>query len=100
MFRGTAHPSIGEMKDLSTYRGMPVYLHCPVRGSPPPTVTWIKDGQVIVLNYRHVFFPLNGTLKIASAEIADTGNYTCRAENVVGAAEKKMVLHIRGQIHY
>jgi hemicentin len=89
------HPSIKKMKDASTYRGETIYLNCPAQGNPRPTITWLKDGQPVVLDYRQAFFPLNGTLKLINVQTTDTGNYTCRAENVVGAVEKKMALFVR-----
>lgn len=93
----TAQPSIGRVIDTVALRSDAIYLHCPTSGNPPPDVTWIKDGEVIGLpSLRYVFFSNNGTLKILSAERADSGGYSCRAENVRGAAEKKLTVTVYG----
>ena len=84
-------------KNTVALHGSAIYLHCPTTGNPAPEVTWIKDGNVIGLpSLRHVFFSSNGTLKVISAETADSGRYTCRAENVRGAAEAKMTVTVYG----
>ncbi|XP_057363933.1 hemicentin-1 isoform X3 [Manis pentadactyla] len=64
-------------------------LDCQVTGSPPPTIMWLKDGQLI--NERDGFkVLLNGRkLVIAQAQVSDTGLYRCVATNTAGGLKKE-----------
>ncbi|KAG8517174.1 Hemicentin-1 [Galemys pyrenaicus] len=64
-------------------------LECPVTGSPPPTIMWLKDGQLI--DGRDGFkILLNGRkLVIAQAQVSDTGLYRCVATNTAGDHKKE-----------
>ncbi|XP_020958298.1 hemicentin-1 isoform X2 [Sus scrofa] len=64
-------------------------LDCQVAGSPPPTIMWLKDGQVI--DEREGFkILLNGRkLIIAQAQVSDTGLYRCVATNPAGDHKKE-----------
>uniref|UniRef100_A0A8C9DLV3 Hemicentin-1 n=1 Tax=Prolemur simus TaxID=1328070 RepID=A0A8C9DLV3_PROSS len=64
-------------------------LECQVIGSPPPTIMWLKDGQLI--DERDGFkILLNGRkLIIAQAQVSDTGLYRCVATNTAGDHKKE-----------
>ncbi|XP_012495412.1 PREDICTED: hemicentin-1-like, partial [Propithecus coquereli] len=64
-------------------------LDCQVTGSPPPTIMWLKDGQLI--DERDGFkILLNGhKLIIAQAQVSDTGLYRCVATNTAGDHKKE-----------
>ncbi|MXQ87588.1 hypothetical protein E5288_WYG017782 [Bos mutus] len=64
-------------------------LDCQVTGSPPPTIMWLKDGQLI--DERDGFrILLNGhKLVIAQAQVSDTGLYRCVATNTAGDHRKE-----------
>ncbi|XFG08582.1 hypothetical protein AB1E19_012206 [Capra hircus] len=64
-------------------------LDCQVTGSPPPTIMWLKDGQLI--DERDGFkILLNGRkLVIAQAQVSDTGLYRCVATNTAGDHKKE-----------
>nr|XP_044998229.1 hemicentin-1 isoform X3 [Jaculus jaculus] len=64
-------------------------LDCPVTGSPPPTIMWLKDGQLI--DERDGFkILLNGhKLVITQAQVSDTGIYQCVATNIAGDHRKE-----------
>ncbi|XP_068397521.1 hemicentin-1 isoform X4 [Eschrichtius robustus] len=64
-------------------------LDCQVTGSPPPTIMWLKDGQLI--DERDGFkILLNGyKLVIAQAQVSDTGLYRCVATNTAGDHKKE-----------
>lgn len=64
-------------------------LDCQVTGSPPPTIMWLKDGQLI--DERDGFrILLNGhKLVIAQAQVSDTGLYRCVATNAAGDHRKE-----------
>ncbi|KAK0177708.1 hypothetical protein PV328_001733 [Microctonus aethiopoides] len=59
-------------------------LECRVRGKPTPTITWLKDGQILQILDRHQQSDLADgicRLKIFNPDFYDSGLYTCRAEN-------------------
>ncbi|XP_044798653.2 hemicentin-1 isoform X3 [Bubalus bubalis] len=64
-------------------------LDCQVTGSPPPTIMWLKDSQLI--DERDGFrILLNGRkLVIAQAQVSDTGLYRCVATNTAGDHKKE-----------
>ncbi|XP_067585037.1 hemicentin-1 isoform X1 [Pseudorca crassidens] len=64
-------------------------LDCQVTGSPPPTIMWLKDGQLI--DERDGFkILLNGhKLVITQAQVSDTGLYRCVATNTAGDHKKE-----------
>ncbi|KAF1746889.1 hypothetical protein GCK72_023347 [Caenorhabditis remanei] len=69
-------------------------LHCPARGSPTPTITWLKDGIAIEPSSRYVYFDSGRQLQISSAEGSDQGRYTCIATNSVGSDDLENTLEV------
>ncbi|XP_059001185.1 hemicentin-1 isoform X2 [Mustela lutreola] len=69
-------------------------LDCQVRGSPTPTIMWLKDGQII--DERDGFkILLNGRkLVITQAQVSDTGLYRCVATNIAGDHRKEFEVTI------
>ncbi|KAK7933456.1 hypothetical protein WMY93_004352 [Mugilogobius chulae] len=85
-FRLTVHapPAIkgpSETTDVSVVLGFSTVLPCDVEGSPPPTITWLKDNQPIAL-------------RLGSAIGESTGLYTCKASNPAGTAIKHYSLSV------
>ena len=72
-----------------------VSLTCPTKGSPPPKITWKKDGHELASADRFVI-DNDGTLTISQAVLNDTGNYTCSAQNEVGVEEVTSSIDILG----
>lgn len=71
-----------------------VELGCSVRGSPKPTVQWIKDGDIIPRSdYFQVAEEFN--LHILGLVAADAGMYQCLATNDVGSAQSTAQLIVR-----
>jgi len=65
--------------------GSTALLQCMSSGSPRPTLTWLKDGVVLVPTLRHFFTADDQLLVIVQTEPSDTGNYTCVMTNVIGS---------------
>ena len=61
----------------------PISIECTVRGIPEPTITWMKDDQVLSVASGHVIYS-NGTLVIEKTNLDDKGKYTCTAKNIEG----------------
>ena len=77
-------------------------LVCWVSGTPTPTITWLKDDQVIgesrdysmltLTHQRHLLIVTNTTQHF-------TGRYTCRATNGLGEVTSTATLRIREDVH-
>ena len=74
-----------------------VELPCKVDAFPPPTFSWIKDGQVLSGNSLHHAVLPSGTLRIATVKVADSGEYKCVATNVAGELTKDYSLNVQGE---
>lgn len=59
-------------------------IHCKARGSPPPIVRWIKEGQQPYLEWPPHIRDDNGTLRFEGVRHEDVGQYTCVATSTQG----------------
>ena len=58
------------------------------RGFPEPKTTWFKNGAYLdPASSKRIRQTETGSLVIRDAENSDTGEYFCRAENLVGARD-------------
>ncbi|CAG9781712.1 unnamed protein product [Diatraea saccharalis] len=75
------------LRDRRVQTTYPVRLTCQVVGSPPPTLTWYKDGQEVTLDGRHTASQDEHfhTLEIAPTTLEDGGVYEAMARNSCGA---------------
>ncbi|XP_068104559.1 hemicentin-2 [Hyperolius riggenbachi] len=64
----------------------PLVLECDVSGSPPPAVSWWKDGFQLSVNVAK--------LQIDEISIDDEGVYTCVAANSAGEGRRDVVLNV------
>ncbi|KAE8293962.1 Hemicentin-1 Fibulin-6 [Larimichthys crocea] len=71
-----------------------VTLQCQADGSPPPSVTWHKDGQPLSESVRQRVLS-SGSLQIAFIQPSDTGRYTCTAANAAGTVNIEMSLTVQ-----
>ncbi|XP_053737549.1 hemicentin-1 isoform X1 [Synchiropus splendidus] len=71
-----------------------VTLECQADGSPPPSVTWHKDGQLLSGSVRQRIL-ISGSLQIVFVQPSDTGRYTCTAANVAGTVNLEMSLMVQ-----
>lgn len=80
-----SHPTFTRsIKDTYRPDENALILECRVRGKPTPTITWLKDGQILQILDRHQQSDLADgicRLKIFNPDFYDSGLYTCRAEN-------------------
>uniref|UniRef100_A0A8C1GCV3 Hemicentin-1 n=1 Tax=Cyprinus carpio TaxID=7962 RepID=A0A8C1GCV3_CYPCA len=85
---------VGEEVNQTVLMGQSVQLHCQSDAIPPPALSWQKDGRSL---YRKPGLSLSedsSLLKINSAQVQDTGRYTCEATNVAGKTEKHYNLNV------
>ncbi|KAM9722140.1 hemicentin-2 isoform 3-T3 [Dama dama] len=71
-----------------------VSMACPVRGSPPIHVSWLKDGLPLPLSHRTYLHSSGRTLRISQAQPADSGTFTCVASSPAGVANRHFVLQV------
>ncbi|XP_025060802.1 hemicentin-2 [Alligator sinensis] len=79
---------------ISVVRGGEKMLECEATGTPPPTVTWVKDGQPVVNGEGLLLQDRGWTLHIQEAQVSHAGRYTCLAENAMGQAEREFDLAV------
>uniref|UniRef100_A0A8C9N6Y6 Hemicentin-1 n=1 Tax=Serinus canaria TaxID=9135 RepID=A0A8C9N6Y6_SERCA len=89
-------PSISGSNDMVTVVvNNAVRLECEARGIPAPILTWLKDGSPVssVSNGLQV---LSGgrVLALPSAQLSDTGTYTCVAVNAAGESQRDIDLRV------
>lgn len=83
--------------EISALLNSIVKLECETRGLPVPTVTWYKDGQVVISSSQALYIDKGQFLHIPRAQVSDSATYTCHASNVAGMAEKSFRVDIYGK---
>ena len=73
----------------------------PSRGLPEPRITWLKDGEPLELDHsRDVRLLRAGRiLRLLSADIEDSGIYSCTVENKAGRDQRRYMLSVHGSTY-
>ncbi|XP_017276034.1 hemicentin-1 isoform X1 [Kryptolebias marmoratus] len=82
----------GEEVNASVMLGLPVELHCQSDAVPPPILSWRKDGRPLFRKPGLTVSADGSLFKVNSAQVQDSGRYTCEATNVAGKTEKNFNL--------
>uniref|UniRef100_A0A8B9PE79 Ig-like domain-containing protein n=1 Tax=Apteryx owenii TaxID=8824 RepID=A0A8B9PE79_APTOW len=82
------------LRKVSVVKAGETVLECEAVGTPPPTVTWVKDGQPVVNGDGLLLTDQGRRLRILKAE--DAGSYACLARNPLGSAVAHASLAVRG----
>lgn len=78
-----------EPSDDIAVQERPLVLYCQVEGIPPITITWRKNGAMVMDN-ENTFVLANGSLyvsrfqKVRGDGSSDEGEYDCMAQNRFG----------------
>ncbi|XP_072552129.1 netrin receptor DCC [Salminus brasiliensis] len=71
--------------NMFAYESMDIEMECAVTGNPPPSVHWVKNGEVVIpSDYFQIVD--GGNLQILGLVRSDEGFYQCVAENEAGNA--------------
>ena len=82
----TEKPSITTDPQGDTVReGENVTLFCNATGDPVLTISWTRNGSLVVTSARISFSDDNEKLTITNVSRTDSGEYLCVAENRVGS---------------
>ncbi|XP_042370765.1 hemicentin-1 [Plectropomus leopardus] len=84
----------GEEVNATVMLGRPVELHCQSDAVPPPTLSWRKDGRPLFRKPGLTVSADGSVLKVDSAQVQDSGRYSCEATNVAGKTEKNYNLNV------
>ncbi|KAJ8303582.1 hypothetical protein KUTeg_019978 [Tegillarca granosa] len=74
--------------DVSANAGDTITLPCKISGYPKPTVTWTKDGVSITTGISEA------GLTLTNVSASDSGQYTCKAHNILGCKSKIITLTV------
>jgi len=98
---GTKPTVVGKPTDAQVQIGQSARLQVQFAGQPLPEITWTKaDGQPLGENAK-IANDENGlaVLVFDSTTLTDKGGYIAKATNIVGSAEQKLNLDVKG-IHF
>lgn len=84
--------------DTYRYSDQKLILECRVRAHPAPSISWLKDGQILQgERYEQRYLDDDVyRLEIANPNTADNGRYTCRAVNELHTEEISHMIHVEG----
>uniref|UniRef100_A0A8C8RV15 Hemicentin-1 n=1 Tax=Pelusios castaneus TaxID=367368 RepID=A0A8C8RV15_9SAUR len=85
---------MGEEQNVSVLISQAVELRCQSNAIPPPMLTWLKDGRPLLKKPGLSTSEDRSVLKIAGAQVQDSGRYTCEATNVAGKTEKNYNVNV------
>lgn len=97
---GDGRPVVSPVgSDITELAFVKITLTCPTEGTPPPQITWKKDGVELVPGERYVI-DNKGSLTIPEAATEDSGNFTCSAQNAAGVEEVTSLIDILGTLSH
>lgn len=76
--------------------GHRIDIPCSAQGVPPPTVTWFKGRNTMLIDGRQYISSPDGTLTISKVQLSDSGIYKCVASNIVGSDESSITIQVQG----
>ncbi|KAM7093056.1 hemicentin-2 [Molossus nigricans] len=71
-----------------------VTMACPVRGSPPIHMSWLKDGLPLPLSQRTQLHGSGRILRVTPVQVADSGIFSCVAASPAGVADRNFTLQV------
>lgn len=87
---------IEPVEPVTIVQGSLVTLSCEARGVPPPTLTWLKEGQPLSLHRNLLLDGQETRLQLPDVAPSDAGLYSCVASNQAGSSTKTFNLTVLG----
>ncbi|XP_073742516.1 sialic acid-binding Ig-like lectin 10 isoform X2 [Callorhinus ursinus] len=78
---------------LEAEKGQFLRLHCAADSQPPATLSWALEDRVLLKSHPQGSGPLE--LVLPGVKPADSGCYTCRAENRLGSQSRTLDLSVQ-----
>ncbi|XP_026825970.1 uncharacterized protein LOC105284959 isoform X2 [Ooceraea biroi] len=87
---------VRSITDIYRYADRKLILECRVRAHPIPSVSWLRNGQILQgQRYKQSYLDDDvHRLEITDPNIADNGQYTCRATNDLRTEEISHMVYI------
>lgn len=92
--------NVDPVEPVTVVQGSLVTLTCEARGVPPPTLTWMKDGQPLSLHRNLLLDGEETRLQLPDVAPSDGGLYSCVASNQAGSSTKSFNLTVFGKTVY
>jgi len=89
--------------DIRVHAGNTARLECSADGHPPPQIAWQKDGGndfPAARERRMHMMPTDDVLFIINVKMADSGIYSCTAQNMAGLIIANATLAVLGENHF
>nr|XP_051676343.1 hemicentin-1 isoform X2 [Oryctolagus cuniculus] len=83
-----------ETGEVSVIVNNPLELTCIASGTPAPKITWMKDGRPLLHTEQVQTLKGGEVLRLSSAQVEDTGRYTCVASSPAGDADKEYLVRV------
>ncbi|KAK2535403.1 Hmcn2 [Columba guinea] len=84
------------LRKVSVIKSGETVLECDAVGTPPPTVTWVKDGQPVASKDGLLLTQQGRRLRIPKVEVAHAGRYTCLVTNAMGQEQREFDVVVHG----
>ncbi|NWT15620.1 HMCN1 protein, partial [Vireo altiloquus] len=84
----------GGPQELAVLQNSQAILECRSDAVPPPTISWLKDGELLEGGPRLRILSSGRYLQINNAELGDSARYTCVARNVAGETTREFLLAV------
>uniref|UniRef100_F1KPK8 Hemicentin-2 n=1 Tax=Ascaris suum TaxID=6253 RepID=F1KPK8_ASCSU len=84
------------LRKVQVNAGRTSVINCPVMGSPEPSIAWLKNGQPLAADEKHMLLNGGRQLQISDTTLQDDARYTCIATNNIGLADLETYLQVIG----
>ena len=74
-------------------------IDCPVKGIPPPEVTWYKNTVLLTSNVNITISNGGRRLEIFKARVSDTAVYRCTGTNDAGDTNMDFNVEVHGKYY-
>ncbi|KAM9370790.1 LOW QUALITY PROTEIN: hemicentin-2 [Phaethornis superciliosus] len=83
-------------RKVSVIKAGQMVLECKVPGTPPLTVTWMKDGQPVASRDGLLLTEQGRRLRVPKVEVTHAGRYVCLVTNPGGQEQREfdVVVHV------